>query len=522
MDRLSRARSWLTQRPRVLLFCEALAAASVLAIATVVRIVDLGSVPQLLVGDETNNLKSAYHVIYGSAGGLTGFDWDATAIVGLYPLAWSVRVFGDSVADFRMAGVVASLAMMLAFYAVARRAMSPFAALLALALLGTNLWVLNFSRTGWENIQTALFAVCACGTTMRAIETRRWWWWLAAGVFVTCGFYGHLAGFFIFVGVAVAAGFAAALRAAPWRATAAGLALAAAVSALLFGPMADAYIDNEAFEDRLDNYSVFNAEQPYEGDTDGWVIAAKNVVRVTRGLILQDGSEARALGTGLVHLRYTPSGRAPLDVIGAHLFLGGLVVGAWRWRRTYGWYAFLVPLIVPQIFARGSPDFARATMYAPFYFLFAGVFIDALLELSPRRWATAAIGTVLAAVVGYSAVTNVADYFAWQSQDATQAHRWPAIDSCEFDLWRDIEKTAIAEGAGGGAGFPEQRRELQCSGVVDRILTQNAPTSWFREQEFSSNDPLNNALSARMMVAAGIGWMLVVGAGMFVLRRRAQ
>ncbi|MDP9237358.1 MAG: glycosyltransferase family 39 protein [Chloroflexota bacterium] len=83
------------------------------------------------------------------------------------------------------------------FYAVARDTIRAAAALAAMMLLATDLRSLNFSRTAWDNIYAALFAIGACWTTTRALKTpgrAAFAWWAGSGLFVTAGLYGYFPG----------------------------------------------------------------------------------------------------------------------------------------------------------------------------------------------------------------------------------------------------------------------------------------------------------------------------------------
>lgn len=295
-----------------------------------IRIARLGEIPRVITGDELDNVQTAYHIIEGTGPGPFGFDWKPGPALSLYPLAWTVQLFGDQVWSFRLFPVLLSLGTLVGFYLVARGTLRPFAALAGMALLGSNLWFLHFSRTAWDNMNAALFAIGACWATSRAVSTQRWHWWVVSGSFSALGVYGYFTGRLIILAVAVQVAIAVGLRMLSLRSAARGLALTTIVAGVLLSPFARNAIENwDYFNRRTQNVSVFNTREPYEGDTDGWVIAAKNVVRNYRGFVLQEGSEFRR---GL-WMRYGPPGQAPLDLLSAHLFWAGLAVGLVCFRR---------------------------------------------------------------------------------------------------------------------------------------------------------------------------------------------
>jgi len=447
--------------------------ALVLAVCVAVRVVQLGTIPRIIAGDETDNLQNAYQIIDGTGPGIFGFDWKPGPILGLYPLAWTVQVFGNSVADFRMYPVILSLIAIVLFYLLARESMGVLAALAATALLGTNLWFLHFSRTAWDNMNAALFAVGACWATTRALKSGYWGWWVLTGLFTAGGLYGYFSGRPIFLSVALAAAVAVLARLVPWRRTLAGLAIAGVLAGALFAPMAAKIVDNwDYFNRRTNNVSVFKVQGDYEGDTSHWVIALRNLERNYRGLILQDGAE---MSRGL-WARYNPVNRAPLDLLTTPLFWLGLVVAAVRWRKTYTWWPFFAPMFMVEVFSTGTPDLARGLVSAPFYFLFIGMVFEEVLRRWTRPLARGAVALAVVGVVAVAGVINVRDYFHWQNRDVVQTQRLPGLDHCEFNLFRALARKATAVGRlVDGAEFDRLRKGLDCSPIVSNWLQQTTP-----------------------------------------------
>ncbi len=438
---------------------------AVLALCTSIRIAKLGSIPRIITGDETENLQSAYKIIEGTGQGIFGFDWKPAPILGLYPLAWSVQIFGNTVSDFRMYPVIFSLLAIILFYLLARESMGAMAALLGMALLGTNLWFLHFSRTAWDNMNAAMFAAAACWATTRALKTQGLLWWSAVGLFIAGGLYGYFSARFIVISVALVCGLAILLKQAPWRRTLVGFALSCALAALLFAPMAKHIIaDWDRFNVRTNNVSVFHVNGSYQGDSNSWAIVWHNLQRNYRGLVLQDGAQMQQGLWG----RYNPERGAPLDFVSAHLFWGGLIVGAFMWRRTYAWWPFFIPLFAAEVFSTGTPDLARGIVFAPFYFLFIALLFDWLLHLPRQQLMRGVWLGCLAILVTLVAVFNVKDYFHWQTNESTQALRLPGVDRCEFSAWESLARTAAKRGVlVKPEAFDLERKALDCSPVVD-------------------------------------------------------
>lgn len=447
---------------------EALGFVAVLAVCVGVRLWHLGTVPRIILGDETANLQDAYTIIQGTGPGLFGFDWKPAPIFSVYPLAWTVEFFGNSVTAFRLFPVILSLLTIVMFYVVAREAMRARAALLGMLLLGTNLWFLHFSRTAWENTNSSLFALGACWCTQHAIQTGRYDWWVRSGVFAAFGLYGYFSGRFIFISVGMIAFLAIALRQAPWRRTLIGLGVAAIVSAVLFAPMALKIHDEwDRFNTRTKAVSIFETgPEGYAGYTNGWAIAAINLQRNFRGFILQDGNE---FDRGIAAI-YGPERRPPLDLLVGPLFLAGLVVGMWRWRKTYAWFTFFVPLAIPEVFSKETPDLARGIIIAPFYFLFIGLLFQEVIDrIEPPR-TRIAMWLAAAALVAWVSVFNVYDYFSWQTSDATQNARLKGVEVCEFETWRQMALKAAEQRALVTLDRIDQlHRDNDCSTLLKRL-----------------------------------------------------
>lgn len=420
-------------------------------------------------------MQVAFHILAGTGPGLFGFDWKPAPIFSLYPQAWVIGIFGDSVAGFRLFPVLLSLVLLAAFYLLARRSMRTGPALGAMLLLGTNLWVLHFSRTAWENLNAPLFAVGACYALTRALQSGRVKWWTLTGVFMACGLYGYFSGRFIFVAVVLGVLLAIVTRTTAWRPAVKSLALAGLVAAVLFSPMAKSILDHwDYFNQRTNGVSVLNG-QAYEGEASKWRIVTRNVARNVKGFVLQDGSE---FGRGLWG-RYNPRGRAPLDRATTLLFWGGLAVGALRWRKTLLWWPYFVPLFIAEVFSRGTPDGARGLIIAPFYFLFAGLFLDEALQCASRYRLQTVAAAVIGAIVLSSSVGNGSDYFSWQRTKSVQLNRLPGVDVCEYPAWRQAALDSAKAGPGiiDPALIGRIRMEVACTDLnrTDTPNTLDAP-----------------------------------------------
>jgi 4-amino-4-deoxy-L-arabinose transferase-like glycosyltransferase len=441
------------------------ALALVLMVAAAVRLYKLGRVPRILQGDEANTIQDAVIINQGNGPGIIGFDWAQSPILPTYPLAWMMSIFGDSLADARLYSVIFSLFTVVVLYLLARESMSVVPAASAAILLATNVWFLNFSRTLWYNINAAFFAVLACWAVTRALKAEgreRWVWWAVTGLAVTGSLYGYSTGRFVFISITVIAIIAVLTRVAPFRRTLAGLVLAGVISGVLFAPMAKYIYDHyDAFTTRSDAVSVFEVRNPDGTKKNGWAIAWDNLEHNYRGLIFNDGFRAQR---GPYNARYHPPFRAALEMVGGHLFLAGLVIGAIRWRRTYTWYPFFIPPALANIFSGDTPDYSRALPLAPFYFLFIGLVFEEVLAFR-WRWRVLSrpvLSGAIVSVTAFIAVRDVQLYFRWQDETHTQLARMPGVDYCEYRSWLDLVEAPNFD----PETFAALRPSLECSPIV--------------------------------------------------------
>jgi hypothetical protein len=200
-----------------------------------VRLYALGDVPAVVFHDECDNLVNVYRILNGNGPGFFGLDWKPQPAASVYLLAAFMRL-GMSVARLRLPAALFSVAALIPFYLVVRRAVAAPAALLATALLATDVWYLHFSRAGWENVDTCLFGLAAALCVGNALRTGRLtsfaWvgWWSALGA------YGYFAGRAILPAVVLACALSLAW---PWISRVriiAGAGLATVLAAVLFAP----------------------------------------------------------------------------------------------------------------------------------------------------------------------------------------------------------------------------------------------------------------------------------------------
>ncbi len=397
---------------------EAFAVAVIVALAAVVRLFRLASLPFGLHGDEaTTGIEGARILREGAIGPYSGLAMGQPAGP-LYLTALAVRLLGHTVLAVRIVPALAGVLTVLALYVVMRRAFGVPTALVGATLLATMGWHIHYARIGFPLETWPLCAVLTAGALMEAIRRADWRWWVGTGVLAGLSLYSYNAAtlFLAILGLFVGCWVLWELPRGQYSVgrLLLGPLLLVLTFAALSGPMiAYATAPESNYFTHAKAVSIFarpewtELAEPSEQArflagryTDYWQdICCARVV---------DGVDA--------------SGTIPLVPPGVLLLaLGGVLLGCFRSRQPLVWFGLLVVLLLP-IAAVGTLDgFARRTFAAaPFLALFAALPLGWLLERrSLRRWAMSSrdarlhavrIGVALA-IVGLIGARGVGDYF---------------------------------------------------------------------------------------------------------------
>jgi 4-amino-4-deoxy-L-arabinose transferase-like glycosyltransferase len=436
----SRSREWLLL-------------SAVLLAAFAVRLYRLGSFPDTVLADEADNVQDAVRILHGVGpeNGIFGLDWTPQPAVSVYKEAAFIALLGFNIAALRLPSALFSTLALLPFYLLLRRQFSMTASLLATVLLATNVWYLNFSRSGWNNIDICLYSLAAMYYLMRSLDLvpagrsrglKGWASFALAGFFCAMGLYGYPSGRAITLAVIA---FAPAALAVNWRhrrSVALGYLLLFGVEALVIAPHA-AYVAEhwERFNTRSNVVLVFNSEQ-FKSDPAGTIKTQliRNVLGPWAGSVNNTP-------------QYSPPGEPQLDKLAGALALGGIGLAVaskglrsrpetWLWTLMLfaGWGT-------TQLLTVNTPNGARGIGYMPTLVFFTCVGLDAMIKLTGwfvRRAAKgtsiveladripATIAAIAVLVAGYG---NLQHYVDWQSSPSTRQARYLYITAREFPQW---------------------------------------------------------------------------------------
>ena len=407
--------------------------AGVLLVALASRMVGPESIEPNILGDEADHLSTLYQILARGEPGPFGLSWDGNPAFSLYPAVPFLLLFGLDHVALRLAVAVGGVLMLAAFYVVCRRHCSPWAALAAMCLLASSPWALFFSRNGEVNVFVALYALLAVDALQRAVDGRSRRCWAAAGFWAGMGWYGFLAGVTILPCLLAPVLYWLMTRDDGRRRMLIGSGLLLVAFTLTVAPRLPTLVTRwGAVERYVEGRFVLSDVAP----VDAPAVLAEQAGRTLRAYVLLDrkieGNE-----------RYLAPGQAPLDPIAGTLYLGGLIVSAWRGAVPPLWLSLLViPLVATQVPTTTIPDLARAIVALPAHFLFVGLAIDGILRTAslPRL-----AGAAVLVLVSVAAWTNWQGYVGWMGTLQAAAARQPAIEYEEMDEWRtEQQRRAIA------------------------------------------------------------------------------
>ncbi len=417
--------------------------------AFAIRVYNLGGFPDTVLADEADNAQSAVRILYNQppANGFFGLDWTSQPAFSVYKEAAFIAIFGFNITAMRLPSALISALTLIPFYILLRRQLSTVASLLAAILLATDVWYLNFSRSGWNCIDICfymlmamLFLVLALGA-MTSANGPRWLKWVhfaAAGFFCALGLYGYPAGRAITLAVAAFFPIALLFNRNHWRTLVLGYLLLFAVEALVFAPEGVYVARNwDLFNGRTKVVLIFNSPD-YKVDPVGTLL--RQLDRNIRGP--WDGSVNNTA-------QYSPVGEPQLDRPTGLLVLVGMMLTIWvgtlrgRPETWLWWLMLLAGWALTQLTTVGTPNGARGIGYMPTLVYFAGVSLEEILVglgyISTRVGgvlvATRLLVAALVAAIFLAGYANVKHYTDWQNTPHTRLDRYLYITAREFPEW---------------------------------------------------------------------------------------
>lgn len=415
----------------------------ILLLSLGMRLYALGAIPEIINPDEAENTIDAIGILLGHAppGALFGLDWKPQPAFSIYLLSLFYQVFGISPFVMRLPSALLSTLALIPFYILLRRHSSAIAALASTMLLSSQLAYLHFSRSGWENIHTCLYAggALACFSFGARALSRSpqppksiWLWFMLSAVFCAAGLYGYFSGRLVPMMLAVYALVLMASYRPCWPKIMAGTVLTLSITALLFLPMVPTLIQQWDYFMQRSRTVSFIGSKPFQTNPQesSRQQLEKNIS------VLWDGKPNN-------QPRYFPVGEALLDLPVRLLVFGGMLgmlLGARQGQpERWLWWIWLgIGWSITQLLTTNTPDMARGIIFLPALIAFTSFSIDWLVKYVrtwPGPWPTL-IGGLAALLLLWQTSATFQSYLAWQMTDEYRNISRPYVLQEEFPFWQ--------------------------------------------------------------------------------------
>ncbi len=418
----------------------------IVLIALIIRVYHLGSFPDTVLADEADNAQDSVRILYGQtpANGFFGLDWTAQPAFSAYKEAAFIALFGFNIMAMRLSSAVISTLALIPFYLLLRRQFSTIVSSLTTILFATDVWYLNFSRSGWNCIDICFYMLMAMFFLLRGLdaiskENRsrrfRWVYFAAAGFFCALGLYGYPAGRAITLAVIAFLPVALLFHRDHYKQLLFGFGLLFTVEAAVFAPEGVYVAKNwEHFNGRSSVVLILN-DPEYKANP-----AATMLRQLDRNL--RGPWDGRVNNTA----QYSPVGEPQLDRITGILVLIGMALTLFIGRRQETWLWWLMLLAgwgLTQLLTVDTPNGARSIGYMPTLVYFAGVSLNGIVLLA-RRLTTQyrafpvlpyILLTALTAFILFTGYANIKHYVDWQNLPHSRQDRYLYITAREFPDW---------------------------------------------------------------------------------------
>ena len=390
------------------------------AVAFLVRVVELTSVPTGLHGDEAIVGMEGQRVLREIV-----IDPYSPSALGqpsgpFYLAALTVWLWDNTVFAVRISAVIFGTLAIPALFDVVRRSLGIPVALLSATFLAVLGWHIHFSRIAFPLPAWPLWVILTVGVIAQAARAGTRAWWAAAGLMSGAGIYVYNAHPLT---LAILCSFVALYLASRWRLQGSevlrhGAAFFGAMLASLLPMLWFVLNNSEMYVNSITRHSV--------RDTDEW--------RALEGPIAQAGYVLEKYGRFWWELSISPNvdyvdatGITPVaPVLILAIALSGMVAALLRYREPVVWIGAMLVVLMPlATVLTEQGEMRRTLVIAPFLAVFASVGVIETIRLARNRL-TARLGWIvvalLAIIVSIGVITDLRNYFVVHAESPEQ--RW--------------------------------------------------------------------------------------------------
>lgn len=324
-------------------------------------------------------------IIYRYIGQIQAGAWPTNFVLSAGPLYHYlvmpvIALTGLNYFGLKLASVIVSLGVLLATYALSRRLVSAFFALLAAGIAGVSSWLLIFSRLGNSQILVPLLTTGALWLAVRVVQDGRKRDVIACAVVTALGLYTYPQSF-VLPGVIFATLVCMRVVGHPVRW--ADLALFVGVTCVCAAPFVWIVLQD------LDNFTTGYVGNKIQADVNPVEVLVRNSVNALLALHVRGDAVFRSNPSRLPHL----------DWVSGVLFLVGVIF--WLHRQRLRWSpVLLVPFVllqVPSILVLSQPDevpsASRTLGVAPLVYILVASGLWLIVQVFyARGWRRAGIG----------------------------------------------------------------------------------------------------------------------------------
>lgn len=412
----------------------------VIVFSCVTRFYKLGTVPSNIQPDAVDTIRM--FVEHQHRGDLTLFstNWNGSYIVNQYLVALPWELTGRAIWGIRLGPAVLSIIGIVLFYFVVWRwTKRPWLALSISLLFASDPWLLNFSRSGWENIANIIPTLGLLFVFTLSCSQQRLRWSLLFAIGVISPYLYHPGKL---IGIVAIAWLLLDIARSAQVFQRKIVCLGAVV--VLFGVLASPLLLVPRSEQlgRIFTVSVFN-------EPDYQQTYLESVQRNVVGFITFQSKEWRI---GL-NSRYLPLDGWVLPPVIVVLYLLGTVAALRKhWPIVILGLALIFPI---NLLSRNTPDAARSLHALPYIYVMAAFGLNTLVNVS--RWVLTKLHLQIhqpASLIGWSVVTligcmltsrNLQHYWLWINDPRTIAVREPAISTHVYSQWLDDMNRLLEE-----------------------------------------------------------------------------